>query len=178
MVPNLNWVPPTSARPPADAATMLTEPAVGDTSNASEQDAPSPLPGKDHLTSWICPNIKYDMEAHFRDNEGFKHRRLTNITNRTLPRSSRYTSGSATFMKTKRRLEEYQQRLEAATQQSQLPSGADEAISDTSVVDYNRIWCETSSESYMNHRYGLGSFFASGLRSSALAASCLCHQPY
>ncbi|QHO56038.1 uncharacterized protein DS421_3g70260 [Arachis hypogaea] len=37
MVPNPNWVPP-SAMPSADAVTTSTERAVGDSSNASEQD--------------------------------------------------------------------------------------------------------------------------------------------
>ncbi|QHO23247.1 uncharacterized protein DS421_12g361930 [Arachis hypogaea] len=66
----------------------------------------------------------------------------------------------------------YTQRLEATTQQSQLPGGNDEAGFETSVVDPNRVWHETASEPYKNRRIGLGSFFASGLCSSALAASC------
>ncbi|QHN80196.1 uncharacterized protein DS421_20g676270 [Arachis hypogaea] len=67
--------------------------------------------------------------------------------------------------------EEYHHRLEAATQQSQLPSGADKANSETSVVDPNKIWCETTSEPHKNCRFGLGSFFASGLCSFTLADS-------
>ncbi|RYR09555.1 hypothetical protein Ahy_B05g077911 [Arachis hypogaea] len=113
--------------------------------------------GCDHLTTWIHPFIKKELEARFRNDEGFKLRRLTNVANRALPRSSNYTGKSATFMKTKSRLsklldreetlaetfkythtlkankerfadelsaahyEDYTQRLEAATQQSQLP---------------------------------------------------------
>ncbi|QHO19563.1 uncharacterized protein DS421_11g330070 [Arachis hypogaea] len=267
MVPNQNWVPP-SATPPADVAMTSTELAVGDTSNAPEQDAPPPLlvirmkiwpdgmqlfapntnactqqiselkfiwdaehnlmirkiydhgtakcfqqvtsdvgQGKDHLTSWIRPNIKRNLETHFRDNKGFRYHRLTNIANRASPKSSRYTGGSVTFMKMKTRLfksldhevtlaetfkythtlkankerfandrsaahyEEYQLRLQAVTQQSQLPSGAAEVGSETLVVDPNKIWCETAFEPHKNSRFELVSFFASGLRSSALVAS-------
>ncbi|QHN86861.1 uncharacterized protein DS421_16g549950 [Arachis hypogaea] len=36
----------------------------------------------DHLTSWICPAIKKELEAYFTHNEGFKHRCLTNVANR------------------------------------------------------------------------------------------------
>ncbi|RYR41142.1 hypothetical protein Ahy_A08g037534 [Arachis hypogaea] len=50
---------------------------------------------------WIRPSIKKKLEAHFRNDEGFKRHHLTNIINRALPRSSKYTSGSATFTKTK-----------------------------------------------------------------------------
>ncbi|QHN93294.1 uncharacterized protein DS421_17g591430 [Arachis hypogaea] len=282
MVLNPNWVPP-SAMPPTNTATTSTEPTVGDSSNAPEQNVP-PAPsiirlriwpvgthflhqstmlahrryprslslcmttrgrpthrsqmrpesagfrkhkvmirkiyehqvvkrlqqmmsdvhqGKDHLTSWIRPNIKRELVAYFRYNDVFKCHRLTNVTNRALPRSSRYTNESATFVKMKSRLsksldreatlaetfkythalkankeifddersaEEYTQRLEAATQQSQLPSKADEAGYKTSTVDPNRIYHEITSEPHKNHRFGLGSFFANGLRSSALAA--------
>ncbi|QHO11673.1 uncharacterized protein DS421_15g500180 [Arachis hypogaea] len=67
--------------------------------------------------------------------------------------------------------EDYTQRLEVAIQQSQLASGNDEADSETSVVDPNRVWRETASEPQKNRRFGLGSFFAIGLRSSALTTS-------
>ncbi|RYR46599.1 hypothetical protein Ahy_A07g032344 [Arachis hypogaea] len=116
---------------------LATEPAMGDSSNASQQDAPPPPSviqmriwpdgiqakiydhrttkrfqqmmsnvhqGRNHLMIWICPSIKKELEAHFRTDEGFKHRRLTNLTNRASSRSSKYTGGSATFIKTKSRL--------------------------------------------------------------------------
>ncbi|RYR69232.1 hypothetical protein Ahy_A03g015770 [Arachis hypogaea] len=67
--------------------------------------------------------------------------------------------------------EDYMQKLEAATQQSQAPSGDDEVGSETSVVDPDRVWRQTASELYKNGHFGLGSFFASGFRSFALAAS-------
>ncbi|RYR05663.1 hypothetical protein Ahy_B06g085496 [Arachis hypogaea] len=60
--------------------------------------------GGDQLTTWIRPSIKKELEAHFKNDEGFKHRHLTNVANRALSRSSKYTGGSATFMKTKSRL--------------------------------------------------------------------------
>ncbi|RYR74753.1 hypothetical protein Ahy_A02g009474 [Arachis hypogaea] len=58
----------------------------------------------DHLVTWIRPSIKKELEANFRNDEGFKHRHLTNVANRALPRSSKYTGGSMTFMKRKGRL--------------------------------------------------------------------------
>ncbi|RYR12052.1 hypothetical protein Ahy_B04g069569 [Arachis hypogaea] len=60
--------------------------------------------GKDHLTNWIRPNILRELESYFRDNDGFKHLLLTNVANRALLRSSSYTGGSVTFIKTKTRL--------------------------------------------------------------------------
>ncbi|QHN77022.1 uncharacterized protein DS421_19g649060 [Arachis hypogaea] len=127
--------------------------------------------GRDHLTSWVRPSIKKELEAHFRNDEGFKHRRLTNVAHRASPRSSKYTGGSTTFLKTKSRLEDYMKRLETTTQQSQPLSGNDEAGSETSVVDPDRIWRETTFEPHKNRCFKLGSFFANGLHSSALAAS-------
>ncbi|RYR29445.1 hypothetical protein Ahy_B01g053819 [Arachis hypogaea] len=95
--------------------------------------------GRDHLTTWIRPSIKKELEAHFRNDEGFKHCHMTNVANRDSPRLSKYTGRSVTFMKTKSRLEDYTQRLEAVTQQSQPPSGNDEAGSETSMVDPDRV---------------------------------------
>ncbi|RYR08219.1 hypothetical protein Ahy_B05g075795 [Arachis hypogaea] len=159
--------------------------------------------GRNHLTSWIHPAIKKDLEAYFNNDEGFKRRRLTNVANRALPKSSKYTGGSVTFMKTKSKLlldcevtlvktfkythtlkankerfadkrsathYDYTQRLVAATQQSQPPSENDEADSKTSVVDPDRIWCETAPEPHKKCHFSLGSFFASSLLFSALAA--------
>ncbi|QHO19511.1 uncharacterized protein DS421_11g329620 [Arachis hypogaea] len=60
--------------------------------------------GRDHLTLWIRSSIKKELEAHFTHDEGFKRQRLTNVANRASPKSSKYTDGSATFMKTKSRL--------------------------------------------------------------------------
>ncbi|RYQ98520.1 hypothetical protein Ahy_B07g086252 [Arachis hypogaea] len=132
--------------------------------------------------------------------EGFKRHRLTNRANRASPRSSKYTGGSATFIKMKHRLsldrkailvetfkythtmkankekfvDEWSaahHRLEAATQQSQLPSGDAPASSDASVLDPVRVWRETASDPHKNCVFGLGSFFTSGLCTSALATS-------
>ncbi|QHO11770.1 uncharacterized protein DS421_15g501080 [Arachis hypogaea] len=57
-----------------------------------------------NLMIWIRPDIKKALETHFSIDEGFKLHRLTKVANRASPRSSSYTSGSATFMKTKSRL--------------------------------------------------------------------------
>ncbi|RYR66302.1 hypothetical protein Ahy_A03g012288 [Arachis hypogaea] len=48
---------------------------------------------RNHLPTWINPSIKKGLEAYFRDDEGFKHHRLTNVANRASPRSSKYTDG-------------------------------------------------------------------------------------
>ncbi|RYQ85886.1 hypothetical protein Ahy_B10g105511 [Arachis hypogaea] len=117
--------------------------------------------------------------------EGFKRRRLTNRANRALARSSKYTSGSATFMKTKAKLsidceammaETFITHrpwiiiLEAVTQQSQRTRD-DDNNSTASVVDPDRIWCEDASEPYKNCMYRLGSFFIDNLRTSTLRQS-------
>ncbi|RYR25099.1 hypothetical protein Ahy_B02g058725 isoform B [Arachis hypogaea] len=59
---------------------------------------------RDHLTIWLHPDIKKTLYIHWETDEGFKRRRLKNRANRTLARSSKYTSGSMTFIKTKARL--------------------------------------------------------------------------
>ncbi|RYR68809.1 hypothetical protein Ahy_A03g015275 isoform A [Arachis hypogaea] len=161
---------------------------------------------RNHLTRWILTSIKKELEAHFRNNEGFKHHLLMNVANTALPRSSKYTGGLTTFIKTKSRLpnsfdreatlvetfnytyilkankerfanersaahyEDYMQRLEVATQQSQLHNGNNEAGSKTLMVDLDRVWRKTASKLHKNHRFRLGSFFTSCLRSSVLAA--------
>ncbi|RYR28553.1 hypothetical protein Ahy_B01g052696 [Arachis hypogaea] len=56
---------------------------------------------RDHLSIWLRPNIKKTLYVHWETDEGFKHHRLTNRANRASARSSKYTSGSATFIKTK-----------------------------------------------------------------------------
>ncbi|XP_020964057.1 uncharacterized protein LOC110265440 [Arachis ipaensis] len=60
--------------------------------------------GYDHLTIWLRPDIKKELDIHFSTDKVFKYRHLTNRTNWTLPRSSKYTDGLATFMKTKSRV--------------------------------------------------------------------------
>ncbi|RYR44233.1 hypothetical protein Ahy_A08g040599 [Arachis hypogaea] len=61
----------------------------------------------------------------------------------------------------------YMQRLDVATQQSQQ-SGENTNGSATSVVDPDAVWRETISGLHKNSVYGLASFFASSLRTSAL----------
>ncbi|RYR09572.1 hypothetical protein Ahy_B05g077939 [Arachis hypogaea] len=149
-----------------------------------------------NLMIWIRPDIKKALETHFSIDEGFKLHRLTKVANRASPRSSSYTSGSATFMKTKSRLSKSldrkstlvetfkythtlkankerfsDERLEATTQQSQPPSEDDVTGTETSVVDPDRVCHKTTSKPHKNCRFELGSFLASGIRSSALAAS-------
>ncbi|QHN81737.1 uncharacterized protein DS421_20g689560 [Arachis hypogaea] len=154
---------------------------------------------RDHLTSWIRLAIKKELEAYFANDEGFKHCHLTSIANRASPRLSKYTNRLATFKSrlsksldrevilaktfkythtlkaNKERFADERSatyyRLEAATQQSQPPSGDDDADSETSVLDPNRVWRQTAFEPHKNCLFGLESFFASGLRFSTLAAS-------
>ncbi|RYR47591.1 hypothetical protein Ahy_A07g033528 [Arachis hypogaea] len=155
----------------------------------------------DHLTSWVRPDIKKALYIHWETDEGFRHWHLTNRANMALARSSKYTGGSVTFTKTKARLsksldhdatlvenfkytytlkenkerftdqqsvdhyESYTQRLETSTH------GEDASGSTASVVDSDAVWRETSSAPYKNCVYGLGSFFASSLRTSTLRSS-------
>ncbi|RYQ89067.1 hypothetical protein Ahy_B09g095909 [Arachis hypogaea] len=60
--------------------------------------------GRDHLTIWIRPDIKRQLDNHFSTDEGFRRLYLTNRANGASPRLSKYTGGSTTFMKTKSRL--------------------------------------------------------------------------
>ncbi|RYR28957.1 hypothetical protein Ahy_B01g053189 [Arachis hypogaea] len=60
--------------------------------------------GRNHLTIWLRPNLKKELDVYFSTDEGFKCRCLMNKTNRASPRSSKYTGGSATFMKMKSKL--------------------------------------------------------------------------
>ncbi|RYR31908.1 hypothetical protein Ahy_B01g056858 [Arachis hypogaea] len=122
--------------------------------------------GRDHLTNWLRPEIKNALLVYWEIDEGFRYRHLTNRANRASAISSKYTGGSATFLKTKARL-----RLEVVTQQSQQ-SGEDTADgSAVSVVDLNAVWHETASALYKNRVYRLGSFFARSLRTSTLRPS-------
>ncbi|RYR17066.1 hypothetical protein Ahy_B03g061869 [Arachis hypogaea] len=125
----------------------------------------------DHLTIWLCPDIKKLLYVHWETDEGFKHRRLTNRANRTSAKSSKYTSGSTTFMKTKARLiKSYTQRLEVATKQSQR-IGDDDNNFAALVVDPDQVWREAASEPYKNRMYKFRSFFADNLRTSTLIHS-------
>ncbi|RYQ79521.1 hypothetical protein Ahy_Scaffold5g107735 [Arachis hypogaea] len=123
--------------------------------------------GQDHLTIWLRMKIKKAMLVHWKTDEGFRHQHLTNSANRTSAKSSKYTSGSTTFMKTKAKL-----RLEAATQKSQQ-NREDADGSAASVIDSNAVWHETTSAPYKNCVYGLGSFFASSLRTFTLRLSSI-----
>ncbi|RYR25277.1 hypothetical protein Ahy_B02g058961 [Arachis hypogaea] len=55
----------------------------------------------DHLTTWLRPEIKKALYIHWETDEVLRHQRLTNRANRASARLSKYTSGSATFIKTK-----------------------------------------------------------------------------
>ncbi|RYR68413.1 hypothetical protein Ahy_A03g014914 [Arachis hypogaea] len=136
--------------------------------------------GHDHLTSWIRPAIKKEVEVYFTHDEGFKRRRLTNIANRVSPRLSKYMGGSATFMKRKSKLYKSLDReatlaetfkythtlkdnkerfadergLHAEVRGHDLAisaaSGNDEVDSETSMVDPDRLWCEIVSQPHKN----------------------------
>ncbi|RYR04660.1 hypothetical protein Ahy_B06g084436 [Arachis hypogaea] len=56
---------------------------------------------RDKRKHWLRAEVKKDLFAHWENNAGFKHQRLTNRANRALERSLKYTGGSATFLKTK-----------------------------------------------------------------------------
>ncbi|RYR78496.1 hypothetical protein Ahy_A01g003315 [Arachis hypogaea] len=60
--------------------------------------------GRDHLTTWLRPEIKKALLFQWETDHGFRHQRLTNRANRASARSSRYTGSSTTFMKTKAKL--------------------------------------------------------------------------
>ncbi|RYR18810.1 hypothetical protein Ahy_B03g063424 [Arachis hypogaea] len=156
--------------------------------------------GRNHLKIWLRLDLKKELDVHFSTDEGFKRRCLTNRTNRSSPRSLKYTGGSATFMKMKSRLSKsldheptlvetfkYTHALKANKDifadewsAAHYIGGRDPSISatkwerlsyDASVVDPNRVWCKTASEPYKNRVFGLGSFFTSSLHTSALTAS-------
>ncbi|QHO00616.1 uncharacterized protein DS421_13g407980 [Arachis hypogaea] len=100
---------------------------------------------------WMARDLKKALYVHWETNQGFKHYHLTNRVNRASVRSSKYTSGSATFMKTKVRL-----------------TRDDNDNSTTDEVDPDTLWHKTTSEPYKNCVYGLGSFFTDNLRISTL----------
>ncbi|QHN85444.1 uncharacterized protein DS421_16g537500 [Arachis hypogaea] len=211
MVPNPNYMPP-SATLPADPVTEL---AVGDSSSAPQQDAPSPshvfsptslyqtimlahrrslrkiydhraakrlqqtmcniCKGNDHLTLWIRLAIKKELKADFNNDEGFKRRSLTNIANRASPRLSKYTGGSATFMKTKSKLSkslDHETTLAETFKYTHILKANNERFAEErSAAHYILIGFGARLPLNPTRIAALGwSFFASGLRSSALAA--------
>ncbi|RYR79593.1 hypothetical protein Ahy_A01g004398 [Arachis hypogaea] len=155
---------------------------------------------RNHLMTWIRPSIKTELEVHFRNDDGIKHCHLTNVANRTLPRSSKYTGGWVIFMKTKSRLSKsldceailvetfkYTHTLKVNKGKFaderfgahyiggydtaiSVAYGNDEDDSETSVVDSDRVWHEIASKTHKNRHFRLGSFFASGLHSFVLVA--------
>ncbi|RYR47720.1 hypothetical protein Ahy_A07g033675 [Arachis hypogaea] len=159
--------------------------------------------GQDHLTIWLRLKIKKAMLVHWKTEEGFRHQHLTNRANRTSARSSKYTSGSGTFMKTKAKLStsldreatlaetfKYTHTVKEnkarfadqgsqdhyrleAPTQQSQQSGEDADGSAASVIDPNAVWHETTSAPYKNRVYGLDSFFVSSLRTSTLRPSSI-----
>ncbi|RYR62255.1 hypothetical protein Ahy_A04g019690 [Arachis hypogaea] len=59
---------------------------------------------RDHLTIWLHLDIKKEVYVHWETNERFRHYRLMNRANRASAKSSKYTGGSVTFMKTNAKL--------------------------------------------------------------------------
>ncbi|RYR48424.1 hypothetical protein Ahy_A07g034447 [Arachis hypogaea] len=121
----------------------------------------------DHLTTWLRQEIKKSLLVHWETDEGFRHPYLTNRANRALTRSFKYTSSSATFVKTKARLLEREAPLAEtfkythtlnenkarfANQQSQdhYQSGEDADGSVALVVNSDAVWRETASALYKN----------------------------
>ncbi|RYQ91799.1 hypothetical protein Ahy_B09g097827 isoform A [Arachis hypogaea] len=121
----------------------------------------------------------------FEADKGFKNWRLTNRANSALVRSSKYTGGSTTYMKTKARLSKsFDRKATLAemfkythTLKENKARFADRHAEDTadgstaSIVDPNAVWHETASASYKNCVYGMGSFFTSSLHTSMLRPS-------
>ncbi|RYR62418.1 hypothetical protein Ahy_A04g019978 [Arachis hypogaea] len=208
MVPNSNYVPPSAVPPPPP----------GSHPTASQEWTPSPPPSAqsstirwlarrlqqmmedirerhDHLTIWLRQDIKKTIYIHWDTDEGLRHHRLMNIANRVSVRSSKYTAGSTTFMKTKAKLAyrdatmtetfnyihtlnenserffyHQMQRLESVTQQSQH-TREDDNNSTASEVNPNMVWHKTASEPYKNRVYSLKSFFSNNLHTSTLRSS-------
>ncbi|RYR08585.1 hypothetical protein Ahy_B05g076334 [Arachis hypogaea] len=139
---------------------------------------------RDHFTIWFRPDIKKALYVYWETDEGFKRHGLMNRANKVSARSSKYTGGSATFIKTKARLcnlldrdatmvetfKSSTQRLEASTQQSQCTRDDGKKFA-ASAVDLQMDWGEAASEPYKNCVFGLGSFFANNLHTSTLRQS-------
>ncbi|RYR54337.1 hypothetical protein Ahy_A06g029592 [Arachis hypogaea] len=140
---------------------------------------------RNHLTIWLRLDPKKELDVHFSTDERFKRSCLTNRANRASLRSLKCTGGSEISMKTKSRLSKsldrevtlaeifkYTNKERFAIERSATHYWDDsDSDSEALVVDLDRVWHETTSELYKNHIFGLGSFFASGLHTSALAAS-------
>ncbi|RYR33957.1 hypothetical protein Ahy_A10g048654 [Arachis hypogaea] len=154
----------------------------------------------DHLTIWLHPDIKNVLYIHWKTDEGFKHRCLTNRASKASARSSKYIGGSATFIKIKTRLsmsldhdatiaetfnythalKEKKERfddqratnhyIKVVTHQSHR-TGDDGNNFTASVIDPDMVGRETASKLYKNRVYGLGSFFVNNLRTSTLRQS-------
>ncbi|RYR15647.1 hypothetical protein Ahy_B04g072536 [Arachis hypogaea] len=127
------------------------------------------------------------MYVQWKTNEGFRHRRLTNRANRASAKSSKYTGGLATFMKTKARLlksldrdatlaetfkythalKENKENKERFSDQREEDASGIAAL----VVDSDAVWHEIALAPYKNRVYGLGSFFISSLHTSMLRSS-------
>ncbi|RYR68694.1 hypothetical protein Ahy_A03g015176 [Arachis hypogaea] len=135
------------------------------------------LPGSAQKSRRLC--------VHWETDKGFKHQRLKNKANRALARSSKYTGGSATFMKTKARLslnrngtlaetfkythilKENKKRFADKQSQDHCDANGSTAL----VVDPDAVWRETASVLYKNRVYRLESFFASDFCTSTLRLS-------
>ncbi|QHO18599.1 uncharacterized protein DS421_11g321880 [Arachis hypogaea] len=130
------------------------------------------------------------LYVHWGTNEGFRRHCLTNRANRVSARSSNYTGGSATFIKTKAKLSKplsrdatmaetfkYTHTLKenkeifAFQRSADHYTGEDGNNSIASEVNPDIVWRETASKPYMNHVYGVGSFFADNLCTSTMRPS-------
>ncbi|QHO43717.1 uncharacterized protein DS421_5g165020 [Arachis hypogaea] len=147
----------------------------------------------DHLTIWLCPDIKKALYVHWETDEGFKRHGLTNRANKVSARSSKYTGRSATFIKTKARLcnlldhdatmvETFKYTYTLKENKGKF---ADQRVADyyrtgddsknfaASVVHLEMVWREAASEPYKNCVFGLGSFFTNNLHTSTLRHSSI-----
>ncbi|RYQ96577.1 hypothetical protein Ahy_B08g092379 [Arachis hypogaea] len=145
---------------------------------------------RDQLTIWLRSNLKKVLYVYWETDEGFKHRCLMNRANRASARSSKYTGGSATFIKTKARLSKSLSRDATMVETFKYThtlkdnkerfanqrfanhyTGDDGNNSAASEVDPHTVWRKTASDPYKNHVYGLGLFFTNNLCISTLIPS-------
>ncbi|RYR02958.1 hypothetical protein Ahy_B06g081789 [Arachis hypogaea] len=147
--------------------------------------------GRDHWRQWLRPDIKKALFVHWEIDEGFRHRRPTNRTNRASVRSSRYTGSSMTFMKMVMLI--FAGSRSDVSGDIQVHPHAEEEKRDiclsvrprlnnfskvgrtpplgAAVIDPDAVWRETASVPYKNRVYRMGSFFASSLRTFILRPS-------
>ncbi|RYR26161.1 hypothetical protein Ahy_B02g060325 [Arachis hypogaea] len=121
------------------------------------------------VLEWLRPDVKKALDIHWETDEGFMRRHLTNRAKRASVRSSKYTGGSTTFMKTKASLSKTLDRdatMKETFKYTHTLKENNERFADQRSANHYNI-----SEPYKNPDYELGLFFANNLRISTLRAS-------